>query len=152
MENFVFGVGSEGVVLRVVGTCVENAFWSAFHECNVCTVFEVMIDDCHAFDSRVEVVFLDVFITNSIFIRLDVFQGSNSSRLVKAGLCSKDLQCDLHQFPLKEGKYLSRFSRSIPFVCFLGNDSAITQGGTTKKIIDISLLLRHIQHDKFRKR
>ena len=138
--------------MGVVGACVEDTFWSAFHECNVCTVFEIMIDDSHAFDGGVEVMFLNVFITNSILIRLDVFQGSNSSRLVKAGLCSKDLQCDLHQFPSKEGKYFSRFSRSIPFVYFLGNDSAITQGGTTKKIIDTSLLLRHIQHDKFRKR
>ena len=138
--------------MGVVGTGFENAFWSAFHECDVCTVFEIMIDDSHAFDGRIEVMFLDVFITNSIFIRIDVFQGSNSRRLVKAGLGSKDLQCDLDQFPSKDVKYLSRFSRSIPFVGLLSNDSAITQGGTTKKIIDISLLLRHIQHDKFRKR
>ena len=73
MEDFVSVGGGEGVALRVVGACVENAFGRAFHECNVCVVFEIMVDDSHALDGGIKVMFLDMFVTNSIFIRLDVF-------------------------------------------------------------------------------
>ena len=89
--------------MRVVGTCVENTFRSAFHECNVCAVFEVMIDDSHAFHGRIKVMFLDMFVTNSIFIRLDVFQGGNSRRLEEPRLGGKDLQCDLYYQHIKFG-------------------------------------------------
>jgi hypothetical protein len=74
----------KGLALGVEGTCFEDAFWGTFHECFVGVVFEVMVDDGHAFDSRVKVVVLDVAVVDSVFKGFDVFEGGDSGGLVEA--------------------------------------------------------------------
>jgi hypothetical protein len=75
MEDIGFCVHGKDIVLGVVGTGFENAFWGAFHERDVCSVDEIVVNYCHAFDCGIEMVFLDVGVTNSIFDGLDILQG-----------------------------------------------------------------------------
>jgi hypothetical protein len=83
--------GREWSTLGVEGACFEDTFGGAFHECLVGVVFEIMVHDGHAFHGRVKVVVLDVVVTDSIFKRLDVFEGGDGGGLVEARFRSKDL-------------------------------------------------------------
>jgi hypothetical protein len=95
MEDFGFCGVCEKFVLRVVNACFEHPFRGAFHEGDVGAMDNIAVDDCHALDVGVEMMFLDMFVANPIFEGLDIFQACDDGGLEEAGFGSKDLKCDL---------------------------------------------------------